>query len=206
MIALIVSGGHTMLLLMKSFSDYKVIGQTVDDAAGEAFDKVARLLRLPYPGGPNISHLARTGKPVVDFPRPMLDSGNYNFSFSGLKTAVRYYLESLPTKNYQLPTADIARSFEDAVVDVLVQKTMRASKKYKAKTVSLGGGVAANRRLREALAKSCKQSGINFLMAPQELCTDNAGMIAIAAYFRLRDKYRPIDPAKIKADPGWELS
>ena len=143
-LCLVVSGGHTELVLMKKHLDYKIIGETRDDAAGEAFDKVAKILDLGYPGGPEISKLAKEGNPkAIDFPRPMIDSKDFDFSFSGLKTAVLYYVKNLKPKTYNLKP-DICASFEQAVVDVLVAKTICAAKKYKVKTVILGGGVSAN--------------------------------------------------------------
>lgn len=204
-LAIIVSGGHTMFLLMKNFSHFKVIGQTVDDAAGEAFDKVARLLNLPYPGGPEISKLAQSGKTDLNFPRPMLHTQNYNFSFAGLKTAVLYYLDKQKKPLTKQHKADIAMSFENAVVDVLTQKALRAVKKYKCKTITLAGGVAANRSLRESLTKLAADNGLTFLVPNQELCGDNAQMIALAAYFNLRAGQKPSTPSKISANPAWEL-
>ncbi len=200
-ISLIVSGGHTMLMLLKSYKDFQVIGSTLDDAAGEAFDKVARLLNLPYPGGPAISKLAEQGNPDFVFPRPMLNQKNFDFSFSGLKTSVRNFKADNP----KVKRADIARAFEDAVVDTLVTKTLRAVAKYNAKTVSLAGGVAANKKLRSELSASCKKEKINFLMPSFELCTDNAQMIAIAGYMRLLQNFKPVSFNKVKADPSWEL-
>jgi N6-L-threonylcarbamoyladenine synthase len=200
-ISLIVSGGHTMLMLLKDYKHTKVIGSTVDDAAGEAFDKVAKLLGLPYPGGPVISKLAEQGNPDFVFPRPMLNQKNFDFSFSGLKTSVRNFKAANP----KVKKADIARAFEDAVVDTLVTKTIRAAQKHNAKTISLAGGVAANKKLRSELASACKKEKINFVMPSFELCTDNAQMIAIAAYMRLFQGFAPVDFHKVKADPAWEL-
>ncbi len=223
MLSMIVSGGHTLLVLQKNESHYQVLGSTVDDAAGEAFDKVARLLELPYPGGPEISKLAEKHTETIAFPRPMLDAPNYNFSFSGLKTSVLYYLQELvKVNNSKLKTksslntyrfgnlpettkANIAHSFQEAVVDVLVTKAMRAVKKYNCKTVSLSGGVAANRRLREVLNEKCKMQNVKFIVPDFKLCTDNAEMIAIAAYFRLRAGVKPTTYDKVKANSGWEL-
>ncbi|QQS23406.1 tRNA (adenosine(37)-N6)-threonylcarbamoyltransferase complex transferase subunit TsaD [bacterium] len=208
-LSIIVSGGHTMLVLMRNYKDYKVIGSTVDDAAGEAFDKIARLLKLPYPGGPEISKLALRGKTDLNFPRPMMSAANYDFSFSGLKTAVLYYIDK-KTKNgkvalYTQDKADIAMSFQNAVVDVLTTKALRACKQYKCKTVALSGGVAANRPLRESLSRVCQAEKINFIVPDFELCTDNAQMIALAAYFRLYNKGKAVLPARVKADPAWEI-
>lgn len=222
-LSMIVSGGHTLLVLQKNESHYQVLGSTVDDAAGEAFDKVARLLDLPYPGGPQISKLALESDEVIPFPRPMLDAPNYNFSFSGLKTAVLYHLQEISKQNTSkdkakgslnhyrfgdLPhatKASIARSFEEAVADVLVTKAMRAVKKYSCKTVSLSGGVAANRRLRATLSEQCAVNSVQFIVPDFKLCTDNAEMIAIAAYFKLRAGSKPVPYSKIKADSSWEL-
>ena len=207
MIALIVSGGHTMIVLMKDEKSYKVLGQTVDDAAGEAFDKVAKLLGLPYPGGPEVSKLALSGKPeAINFPRPMLNSKNYDFSFSGLKTAVLYYVRSLPTTNYSLQTkSDICASFQAAAVDVLVQKTMRAAKEFKAKSISLSGGVSANRLLRSELEAMSYKLKANFFVPPFNLCTDNAEMIGIAAAFALHNGKKPVPYNKVKADSNLQL-
>jgi N6-L-threonylcarbamoyladenine synthase len=204
-LAIIVSGGHTMFLLMKDFAHYKVIGQTVDDAAGEAFDKVARLLNLPYPGGPEISKLAANGKTDVNFPRPMLHEKNYNFSFAGLKTAVLYYLDKQKHPLSKQHKADIAMSFENAVVDVLTSKAERAIKQYKCKTITLAGGVAANTALRKSLAGLAKTNRLTFLVPNLELCGDNAQMIALAAYFNLRSGERSIVASKVQANPAWEL-
>ncbi len=204
-LSIVVSGGHTMLILMKDYQHYKVIGETVDDAAGEAFDKVARLLKLPYPGGPEISKLAKLGKTDLKFTRPMLHENNFKFSFSGLKTAVLYYMDKLPKPISRQTKADIAMSFERAVADVLVTKAMRAAEKYRCKTISLSGGVAANQHLRQVLKTECAKRKLNLNIPAFELCTDNAQMIAIAAYFKLRGGFKPTGFNKVKADPHWEL-
>ena len=205
MLAIIVSGGHTMFLLMKNYAHYKLIGQTVDDAAGEAFDKVARLLNLPYPGGPEISKLAEQGQTDFNFPRPMLHDKNFNFSFAGLKTSVLYFMDKLKKPISKQTKANIAMSFENAVVDVITQKAWRAVQKYGCKTITLSGGVAANRALRESLANLCSKNKLNFLVPDLELCGDNAQMIALAAYFDLRAGKKPTPPAKVQANPAWEL-
>lgn len=220
MVSLIVSGGHTMLVLMKNIREYKVLGQTVDDAAGEAFDKVAKLLKLPYPGGPVVSKLAEKGKPDFTFPRPMIHSKDYNFSFSGLKTAVLYHVQSLVTRNLSLTTKrSICKAFEDAVVDVLVTKTMRAVKEFGAKSISLSGGVAANKALRNELNLKSKisrlqspepsadggQVNLKFFVPEQHLCTDNAEMIGIASAFMLHNGFKPKSYKTIKADSNLEL-
>lgn len=202
MVSLIVSGGHTMLVLMKNQKEYTVLGQTVDDAAGEAFDKVAKLLGLPYPGGPEVSKLSAQIKSTnLIFPRPMIHSKDYNFSFSGLKTAVLYHVRDHKDQK----KADICKAFEDAVVDVLVTKTMKAVVQYKAKSVSLSGGVAANLSLRQRLLTSCQKSRVNFFVPPKNLCTDNAEMIGIAAAFALDNGKKPVPLANVQADPGLSL-
>jgi N6-L-threonylcarbamoyladenine synthase len=195
-IALIVSGGHTILLLMKNLTVWKKLGETRDDAAGEAFDKVARLLNLPYPGGPFLEKLANYGSSTsIDFPRPMIYQKNYDFSFSGLKTAVLYYLRDnvLKTKNYSPRfageagklKANIATSFQQAVIDVLLSKTFRASQEFKAKSIFLSGGVAANKALQKEFKLKIKnlKLKINFLVPPKNFETDNAAMTGVAAYF-----------------------
>lgn len=196
-IALIVSGGHTILLNIKDLTHWKKIGETVDDAVGEAFDKVARLLELPYPGGPEIEKLAKLGDPkAIDFPRPMLkqlNEGNFNFSFAGLKTSVLYYLrDHYPSadKNF---AANVAASFQQAAVDVLVKKTIRAAEEFGARSVILCGGVAANNYLRSSMKDQCKTSGFKFFSPAFEYNTDNATMIAAAAYIQyLQKKKLPI--------------
>ncbi len=190
-IGLVVSGGHTMIVKMDSYTKWIKLGETRDDAAGEAFDKVARILGLPYPGGPEISKLAKNGDPkAINFPRPMLANKDYDFSFSGLKTAVLYYLRDLRTTNYSLQAKrNIAASFQQAALDVLIKKTMRAASQYGAETVFICGGVAANAELRKQLAKECAKRGVAFLSPANEYNTDNAAMIAAAAYLaKLRKK------------------
>ncbi len=204
-LSIIVSGGHTLFILMKDYKNYKVIGSTVDDAAGEAFDKVARLLNLPYPGGPEISKLALQGKTDVKFPRPMVHETHFNFSFSGLKTAVLYYIDKLKGPLSKQQKADIAMSFENAVVDVITTKALRACKKYGVKTIALSGGVAANKPLRLSLQTMCSNNRISFSVPDFELCTDNAQMIAIAAFFHLFNRQPVPSTVKIKANPSWEL-
>ncbi len=185
-LCLIVSGGHTELVLMSGYGRYRIIGETLDDAAGEAFDKVAKMMRLGFPGGPIISRLAERGNSAAfEFPRPMIRSENFNFSFSGLKTAVLYTIRDLKKIN-QEKIKDIAASFEQAVVDVLVAKTVRAARQYKAKTVMIGGGVAANKKLRAELGKAlaAKYPSARYLVPRISLTGDNALMIALAGYFR----------------------
>jgi tRNA N6-adenosine threonylcarbamoyltransferase len=189
-IALIVSGGHTILLKMDSFAKWEHLGETRDDAAGEAYDKVARLLDLPYPGGPEVEKLAARGNSfAVTFPRPMLDQRNYDFSFSGLKTAVRYYLETERGARKKINKADVAAGFEQAVIDVLVAKTRRAAEEYAAESIILSGGVAANKHLRKALERAAGLIGCNFFVPDHRYNTDNAAMIGAAAYMQtLRSK------------------
>ena len=209
-LSLVVSGGHTELVLVRDWLDYKKVGQTLDDAAGEAFDKIAKLLDLPYPGGPALSKLAENGKPLISFPRPMIDSKDFNFSFSGLKTAVLYYLRdhrrsSSPAATAKL-TANIAASAQAAIVEVLVSKTLRAAKKYQARTILLGGGVAANKLLRTELSRNCRKLNLNFLVPSQNLCTDNAVMIGFTGYLHfLKKKQNRFDPLRIKINANWEL-
>ncbi len=203
-IILTVSGGHTQLVLMKSHLNYKTIGETRDDAAGEAFDKAAQLLGLGYPGGPLISKHAEkfTGTSEIKLPRPMMDSKNYEFSFSGLKTALLYMVQK--DKNYKKRIPEYAYTFQEAVVDVLVAKTIRAAKAYKAKTVMLAGGVAANIRLRERLSEEVKKMKLDFRMPEMRYTTDNAAMIAVAGYFKFKAK-KTTPWNKLKVDPNLEL-
>lgn len=183
MVSLIVSGGHTILAHATAIGSHEILGQTVDDAAGEAFDKVAKLLGLGYPGGPEIERRAESGTPsAIDFPRSMLQDGSHNFSFSGLKTSVLYFLR----KNPQHCVADVCASFQEAVVDVLVGKVVRAAEELGVATVSASGGVSINRRFREKLGAECAGRGLQLLLAPAELCTDNAAMIAALAHYKLQ--------------------
>ncbi len=180
-VSLVVSGGHTMSIFVRGLADYQLIGRTVDDAAGEAFDKVAKMLGLGYPGGPEIENHASGGDAArFDLPRSMLDSDN--FSFSGLKTAVRYLLPKLHGDFL----ADLCASFQQAVVDVLVRKTIAAAKKYGVDLVTMSGGVSCNQELRRQLADACGREGLEFKSAEPWLCTDNAAMIAFAALLRLQ--------------------
>jgi N6-L-threonylcarbamoyladenine synthase len=183
-VSLIASGGHTMSIFVRAPGDYRIVGRTVDDAAGEAFDKVAKLLGLGYPGGPEIEKHARHGdRKRFDLPRSMLDSEN--FSFSGLKTAVRYLLPKL--KGDYL--ADLCASFQQAIIDVLVHKTIAAAKKYDVDLVTVSGGVSCNRELRKQLGEKCEREGFEFKSAEPWLCTDNAAMIAFAASLRLQSGF-----------------
>ncbi|HEX6311081.1 MAG TPA: tRNA (adenosine(37)-N6)-threonylcarbamoyltransferase complex transferase subunit TsaD [Acidimicrobiia bacterium] len=196
---LIVSGGHTMLVIMEGHGRYRLLGQTVDDAAGEAFDKVARFLGLGYPGGPAIDRVAAQGDPAaIRFPRPMGDAGP-DFSFSGLKTAVVNYVR----RNPDAPVADVAASFQEAVVDVLVSKLVAGAAEAGTKTLVLGGGVAANSRLRIRLLTATEATDSRVLLPPLELCTDNAAMIAATAWWRYQaDGPTPLDAG---AEPNLRL-
>ncbi|HDY72809.1 MAG TPA: tRNA (adenosine(37)-N6)-threonylcarbamoyltransferase complex transferase subunit TsaD [bacterium] len=183
-IALVVSGGHTQLILMSDIGKYKILGETRDDAAGECFDKVAKLLGLGYPGGPEISKQAEECKKSnIDLPRPMINHKNYDFSFSGLKTAVLY-----KTKKQKVNIPEMAKETQQAIIDVLISKTIKAAKEYKAKTIILSGGVAANEELRNQLNVKCKLLNVNFLVPTKNLCTDNGTMIAVAGYFNKSTK------------------
>lgn len=182
LVVLLVSGGHTMLIEMRGHGRYRLLGQTIDDAAGEAFDKVARFLGLPYPGGPAIDREAMRGDPeAIDFPRAMLHD-NLDFSFSGLKTSVVNHVRRHP----DVSTADVAASFQAAVVDVLLAKARRAVHQVGAAGLVLGGGVAANSLLRERFVRGCAADGIKGFLPSREMCTDNAAMIAAAGWYRLR--------------------
>ena len=191
-LALLISGGHTELILMKEFGSYKYIGRTRDDAAGEAFDKVARMLGLPYPGGPHISRLAEEARSTkqesrIKLPRPMLHEKNYDFSFAGLKTAVLRLVQAEKTLSEDFKKR-VACEFEDAVTDVLVEKTLRASDDYGVKTIIVGGGVSANSHIKATLRKQAEEVGTKLLISPLEFATDNAVMIALAGYFHALKK------------------
>ena len=204
-VCLIVSGGHTMLVHMPEEHRYRVLGQTVDDAAGEAFDKIARFIGLGFPGGPALDRLARNGDPVaVRFPRAMADSGDYDFSLSGLKTAVLRYVKGERQAGRDVNLADLAASFQEAIVDVQVAKTMRAATETGSKTVLLGGGVVANSRLREWMERAGEENGIRVLFPSLPLCTDNGAMIAAAGVSRLeRGERTGLD---VGADSALELT
>jgi len=183
--ALVVSGGHTSLVHVKGYNDFELLGQTRDDAAGEAFDKVARVMKLPYPGGPYIDSLAKTGNPdAVAFPRALTGRDNFEFSFSGLKSAVLNYLNSAAQRGEEVNNADVAASFQAAVVDVLVSKALQAASKCNVKQIVLAGGVAANSGLKLKLQQQCQQAGMSLFYPDLILCTDNAAMIACRAYYQ----------------------
>jgi N6-L-threonylcarbamoyladenine synthase len=217
-IALIVSGGHSLLVNVRGVADYEILGTTLDDAAGEAFDKVAKLLGLGYPGGPEIEMRAQTGNAKkFDLPRSMLNSGDLNFSFSGLKTAVRYLLpkivipsevegsrhESVKIAHRDDALHNLCASFQQAVIDVLREKSLRALQQTKSRRLTLSGGVSCNRALRENLRAACHKNGIEFLVAEPWLCTDNAAMIAFAAILRLQAGFQSTVTEEI--DPNLAL-
>lgn len=189
-VVLTVSGGHTMLILMKDFNSFETLGETRDDAAGEAFDKAAQLMDIGYPGGPIISQLAETAnkKNTINLPRPMIDSPDFSFSFSGLKTALLYRLQK--DKNYKNSLPEYCQEFQQAIIDVLIKKTTKAAAKYSAKSILLSGGVSANKELRLQLEKTIKDklTQTTFFKPDLAFTTDNAAMIASAGYFKARDK------------------
>lgn len=204
LVCLVVSGGHTDLVVMNGHGGYRVVGRTRDDAAGEAFDKVARALGLGYPGGPLVDSLASGGDgSAIQLPRAYLEEGSLDFSFSGLKSAVINYLHRASQRGEDVNGADLAASFQQAVVDVLVHKTLFAAEQHGAKTVLLAGGVAANRLLRSSMAERSSGYGFRLVCPPLSLCTDNAAMIACAAYYRyLRGDFSGLT---LNAAPGLEL-
>jgi N6-L-threonylcarbamoyladenine synthase len=201
LVALIVSGGHTELILVTGHLEYRRLGGTLDDAAGEAFDKVARLLGLPYPGGPSIQEEARDGNPsAFSFPRAWLED-SFNFSFSGLKTAVLREVRRLEESSLPLPVAHLAASFQAAVVDVLVRKTLDAAKRFEAREILVAGGVSANKPLRQAFREG---TSLHVHLPPLSLCTDNAAMIAGASYYRFTNKQ--LNTLDMDVLPNWPLS
>ena len=208
-IGLVVSGGHTQLILIKKINDYKIIGETRDDAAGECFDKTARTLGLPYPGGPAIAAEAAklsmiNDKLSINLPRPMINSKNYDFSFSGLKTAVLYDFKKRPEKirSSKKYVQVMAREIQQSIIDVLIKKTIKSVQEYKVKTIILGGGVAANEELRKQFQLKIKnlKLEINFLVPSKILCTDNAAMIGIAGYFNQKKATKDFKKIKVKAN------
>lgn len=210
---LIVSGGHTELVLMKDHGKYKILGETVDDAAGEAFDKIARLLGLAYPGGPLISAEADKFKlatsyqqPVTRLPRPMLNSKNFNFSFSGLKTAVLYLVKDLSSRfNLDEIRPAVAHEAQQAIVDVLVSKTIKAAEKYKPKSILLSGGVSANSLLRTSLNKATKKLGAKYFQPELKYTGDNAAMIALAGYFNYAKSKKKTDRESVKVNANLRI-
>ena len=203
-VALLVSGGHTQLMRVADVGDYELLGETLDDAAGEAFDKTAKLLGLDYPGGPAISALAESGHPGrFKLPRPMLGSGDLEFSFSGLKTAVSMLVRNQPSD--AATRADIARAFQDAIVDVMVAKCASALQKTNLARLVVAGGVGANKQLREGLDASARREGFEVFYPELELCTDNGAMIAFAAALRWENGLPPADPV-FSVRPRWDLA
>lgn len=183
-LSLVVSGGHTMIVVVKDYNTFQLLGQTRDDAAGEAFDKIARVMGYPYPGGPHIDRLAKEGNPnAIHFPMGLGKEHNFDFSFSGLKSAVINYLNTAKMKKEEVNYSDVAASFQNAVVEVLVEKTMHALEVTGYKTVALAGGVAANSGLREALERECSRRGVRMCRPDPVLCTDNGAMIGCRAYY-----------------------
>ncbi|MBQ1311261.1 MAG: tRNA (adenosine(37)-N6)-threonylcarbamoyltransferase complex transferase subunit TsaD [Blautia sp.] len=196
-LCLIVSGGHTHLVIVKDYGEFEILGRTRDDAAGEAFDKVARAIGLGYPGGPKVDALAREGNPrAIEFPRGKLSDCPYDFSFSGVKSAVLNYLNGAKMKGEEVNRADIAASFQKSVVDVLVDHTMLAARDFSMDRIAIAGGVASNGALREAMEKACRRRGFRFYRPSPILCTDNAAMIGAAAYYEYRKGTRH----------GWDLN
>ncbi|MDX8292145.1 tRNA (adenosine(37)-N6)-threonylcarbamoyltransferase complex transferase subunit TsaD [Metabacillus indicus] len=204
LLSLVVSGGHTELVYMKEHASFEVIGETLDDAAGEAYDKVARTLKLPYPGGPYIDRLAAEGTPSIDLPRAWLEPDSFNFSFSGLKSAVINTLHNAEQRGEVIEPKDLAASFQASVIDVLVTKTAAAAEKYGVNQVLLAGGVAANRGLRAALTETFSGlQDVELIIPPLSLCTDNAAMIAAAGSVFYEKGHR--GSMRMNANPGLEL-
>ncbi len=202
-ICLVVSGGHTSLVLMTKIGKYRLIGETLDDAAGEAFDKIARILRLGYPGGPAVAAEAKkySGSAPAFLPRPIIHQKNYDFSFSGLKTAVLYKVKRDEQQMKDpIHIQAICHEAQQAVIDVLIHKTLKAARDYSAKTVLLGGGVASNEALRKQFNNKLRQENFAFAAPSKEFCTDNGAMIAVTAYFHRKDKTAPLDKIEAQAN------
>ena len=199
----IISGGHTHLVIVEDYGKFRILGRTRDDAAGEAFDKVARVLGLPYPGGPRIDKLAREGQPKIDFPRALEEKGNYEFSFSGLKSAVLNYINSERMKGHELNLPDIAASFQSSVVDVLAHKAFAAVRTSGLDTLVLAGGVAANSALEAKLRAGAKKRGLRFFFPDRILCTDNAAMIACRGFYQAQTG--EVSNLYLNAVPGLSL-
>ncbi|MGG3855173.1 tRNA (adenosine(37)-N6)-threonylcarbamoyltransferase complex transferase subunit TsaD [Caldifermentibacillus hisashii] len=204
LLALVVSGGHTELVYMKEHGHFKVIGETRDDAAGEAYDKVARVLSMPYPGGPHVDRLAHEGEANIDFPRAWLEEGSHDFSFSGLKSAVINTVHNAEQRGETIEPADLAASFQASVVEVLVEKTVRAVQEYQVNQVILAGGVAANKGLRNHLTERIAELGnVDLVIPPMNLCTDNAAMIAACGNVFFEKGIRA--DLSLNANPGLDL-
>ena len=196
-LCLVVSGGHSHLVMVRGYGEYEILGRTRDDAAGEAFDKVARAIGLGYPGGPKVDKVSREGNPeAIHFPRAKVEDNVYDFSFSGLKSAVLNYINGCKMKGIEISQADVAASFQKAVVDVLVEHSMDAVAQYGVKEFAIAGGVASNSHLREALGKACAERGIAFYHPSPVYCTDNAAMIGVAGYYEYLKGVRH----------GWDLN
>jgi len=205
LLALVVSGGHTELVYMREHGHFEVIGETRDDAAGEAYDKVARTLSMPYPGGPHIDRLAANGKATIDLPRAWLEDGSYDFSFSGLKSAVINTVHNAEQRGETIKPEDLAASFQESVVDVLVTKTLHAVKEYPVKQVLLAGGVAANKGLRAALTAAFSEvQDVELIIPPLSLCGDNAAMIAAAGSILFEKGQRA--GLALNANPGLDIT
>lgn len=206
-LSLIVSGGHTMLVLVKSELNHRVLGGTIDDAAGECFDKTGKLMGLAYPAGPIIDRLAEQGNPkAYDFPRPLIHEANDDFSFSGLKTSVRYFIRDHPTLlDAPQKIRDLCASVQAAIVEVLVKKTIRAAKREGVRCVTASGGVTCNRALRSELERACKNNDFALRLAEKNLCTDNAAMIGILAERKLLANV-PLPALDEEINPGWQLA
>jgi N6-L-threonylcarbamoyladenine synthase len=203
LLALVVSGGHTEIVLMPDHGKFELIGETRDDAAGEAYDKVARVLKLPYPGGPHIDRLAHEGVEPIAFPRIWLEEGSYDFSFSGLKSSVINYMHNAEQRGEEIKPQAVAAGFQASVVEVLTAKTLRAAKQYKVKQVIAAGGVSANKGLRKSLEDTFAKEGIPFTVPPLFLCTDNAAMIAAAGSVMLEKGL--ISSMSMNGNPGMTL-
>ena len=196
-LCLIVSGGHTHLVIVKDYGEFEILGRTRDDAAGEAFDKVARAIGLGYPGGPKIDKLSKEGNPhAIPFPKAKIDGAPYDFSFSGVKSAVLNYINQNKMQGKEIKAADLAASFQQSVVEVLVEHTMLAAKDYHMDKVAIAGGVASNGTLRQAMKEACEKNGRKFYHPSPIFCTDNAAMIGVAAYYEYKKGTRH----------GWDLN